>query len=288
MRRERQLLPKIGILALLTAILLVSRLFLADYVSSPERHAASIAALDEQKVTVMELTAATAATSVAVSAVPGDATTPVANQISELSSYLLLAVGAIMLEKVLLTLTGYVTFAFLIPAACILGGIALFRFRSLLLPLAVKLTVFGLAICLVIPASIRVGNLVEETFAVQQTIDEAQRAADKAEEEAGAITEEEEETNSLGGWLSQIGEQITSGVSGVIAQAESALSSFVDAIAALLIVNCVIPLLVLWFFLKLTKIIWDIDLPVSKVTGLVKRRKTPAVPEPEHPTSLVP
>lgn len=287
MRRERQLLPKIGILALLTAILLVSRLFLADYVSSPERHAASIAALDEQKVTVMELTAATAATSVAVSAVPGDATTPVANQISELSSYLLLAVGAIMLEKVLLTLTGYVTFAFLIPAACILGGIALFRFRSLLLPLAVKLTVFGLAICLVIPASIRVGNLVEETFAVQQTIDEAQRAADKAEEEAGAITEEEE-TNSLGGWLSQIGEQITSGVSGVIAQAESALSSFVDAIAALLIVNCVIPLLVLWFFLKLTKIIWDIDLPVSKVTGLVKRRKTPAVPEPEHPTSLVP
>lgn len=287
MRRERQLLPKIGILALLTAILLVSRLFLADYVSSPERHAASIAALDEQKVTVMELTAATAATSVAVSAIPGDATTPVANQISELSSYLLLAVGAIMLEKVLLTLTGYVTFAFLIPAACILGGIALFRFRSLLLPLAVKLTVFGLAICLVIPASIRVGNLVEETFAVQQTIDEAQRAADKAEEEAGAITEEEE-TNSLGGWLSQIGEQITSGVSGVIAQAESALSSFVDAIAALLIVNCVIPLLVLWFFLKLTKIIWDIDLPVSKVTGLVKRRKTPAVPEPEHPTSLVP
>ena len=37
-------------------------------------------------------------------AVPGDATTPIANQVSELSSYLLLVTGVILLEKILLTL----------------------------------------------------------------------------------------------------------------------------------------------------------------------------------------
>ena len=78
---------------------LVSFFWLAKTTADPAFHAASIAALDEKKVTVMELTAATAAGSVAISAVPGDATTPIANQISELSGYLLIVVGAIMLAS---------------------------------------------------------------------------------------------------------------------------------------------------------------------------------------------
>ncbi|MEI3361149.1 MAG: hypothetical protein V8R75_00450 [Oscillospiraceae bacterium] len=59
-----------------------------------------------------------AVTSVAVSAVPGDATTPLASKIADLSSYLLLVVGAIMLEKLLLTMLPYAAFTILIPAAC--------------------------------------------------------------------------------------------------------------------------------------------------------------------------
>ena len=267
MMQSSPLLKKIGASALLAALALLSVLWLVDLASSPERHAASLADLDEKKVTVMELTAATAATSVAVSAVPGDATTPIANQISELSSYLLLVVGAIMLEKVLLTLTGYLTFTYLIPAACILGAVSFFLPRVGLRQLALKLTLFGLAICLVIPVSLRVSNLVEETFAVQQTVDEAAQAADGIEEEAGAETED--------GWLSQIGEAITGSVSALVQKAEDALSSFVDAIAALLIVNCVIPLLILWFFLWLVKAILGLHLevPVRRLRQAVKGEK---------------
>ena len=72
------------------SIALASALWLAELAASPEHNAAALAELDEKKVTVMELTAASAAASVAISAVPGDATTPLANQISQLSSYLLL------------------------------------------------------------------------------------------------------------------------------------------------------------------------------------------------------
>ena len=271
MKMNAQAAGKLGIGVLLVACLLVSRLFLADWASAPERHAASLAELDEKKVTVMELTAATAAASVAISAVPGDATTPIANQISELSSYLLLVVGAIMLEKVLLTLTGYLAFTYLIPAACALGAVSLFLPRVGLQRLALKIALFGLAICLVIPVSLRVSGLVEETFAVQQTVEEAAQAADSIEEEAGEETE--------GGWLSQINDALTSGVNALIQKAEDTISRFVDAIAALLIVNCVIPLLILWFFLWLMKAILGLrlEVPVRKLRQAVQG-KHPARP----------
>ena len=262
MNRERNIPVRLIVGILLAAAALISVLWLADLASSPERHAASLAELDEKKVTVMELTAASAAASVAVSAVPGDSTTPLANQIAELSSYLLLVVGAIMLEKVLLTLTGYLTFTFLIPAACALGILFLLFQRPFLRQLALKLVLFGMAICLVIPASLKVSGLVEAAFSVQQTVDEA----------AGGLDGDAEEDDTDGGWLSQIGDAISSTVSSAVEQAENALSRFIDAIAALIIVNCVIPILMLWFFLWLAKAILGVqmDLPVQKI-----RRLTP-------------
>ena len=129
---------------------LVSFFWLAKTTADPAFHAASIAALDEKKVTVMELTAATAAGSVAISAVPGDATTPIANQISELSGYLLIVVGAIMLEKLLLSLTCYAAFQFLIPIACVLGIVYLFAHIEWCRVLARKLALFGIVICLIV------------------------------------------------------------------------------------------------------------------------------------------
>ena len=91
--------------------------------------------------------------------------------------------------------------------------------------------------------------------------------SDGIEEEAGAETED--------GWLSQIGEAITGSVSALVQKAEDALSSFVDAIAALLIVNCVIPLLILWFFLWLVKAILGLHLevPVRMLRQAVKGEK---------------
>ena len=54
---------------------------------------------DYLKETVTNATATAAATSTALAAIPGDATTPIANQIMELCSYLLIVVCALVLEK---------------------------------------------------------------------------------------------------------------------------------------------------------------------------------------------
>lgn len=260
---------KLAAAGVLLAVALVSALWVARITSDPAFHASAITALDEKKVTVMELTAATAAGSVAISAVPGDATTPIANQISDLSGYLLIVVGAIMLEKLLLSLTCYVTFQFLIPIACVLGIIYLFAHVEWCKVLARKLALFGIVICLIVPASIQVTRIVDETFQIQQTIDDAEQAVEQTAD-AG-----EEESN----WFSQIGEAITGTVSDAIDQAEAALSRFIDAVAALLITTCVIPIAVLLFFVWVTKLIFGIELKVpTQAVRILPRRYRKAVP----------
>lgn len=239
--------------AVLAALMLVSIFGLSKALSSPEFHAESIQALDKRKVTVMELTAATAVSSIAVAAIPGDATTPIADQIAELSGYLLIVTGVIMLEKFLLTLTGYLAFTFLIPIACILGIIYQFVPRTALKQLAIRLGAFGLVICFIIPASLRVGDLFEETFQLHQTVSSAEQATEDIQDASDESSEKR--SGGISGWFSQIGEQITSGITEATEKAKEALNHFIDAVAVLVISNCVIPVLVLFLFLWLTKFV---------------------------------
>lgn len=64
------------ILPLLAALL--SFFVLAGVASSSEFHKHSIAALEEKQTTVLELSAASAAASAAITLIPGDAATPIA------------------------------------------------------------------------------------------------------------------------------------------------------------------------------------------------------------------
>ena len=167
----------ISVVALILVAIL-SIFVIAPFASSAKTHANSIKTLDEKKITVMEITAATAGSATALAAIPGDATTPVANQILKLSSYLIIVIGAIFLEKVLITLTGFVAFKFLIPIACLLYAIYLFAEKDFFKNLAVKLAIFGIVISLVVPVSISVSNLIEKTYkdSINQTVEEAKNA----------------------------------------------------------------------------------------------------------------
>ena len=99
---------------------LLSVLFVARYAASPAFHGKSIEALDNKKTTVMELTAASTAASAAITLLPGDAATPIAEKLADLSGYFLIVLCAILLEKYLLTVTGFAAFGILVPASCVL------------------------------------------------------------------------------------------------------------------------------------------------------------------------
>ena len=88
--------------ALLLAIALLSIFVISKPATSAENYRSTIESIDEKKATVMGITATAAAASTALAAIPGDVTTPIANQIMEISSYLLIVVCVLVLEKSLL------------------------------------------------------------------------------------------------------------------------------------------------------------------------------------------
>lgn len=263
---------KVVICVLLTVFALVSALWLADAASAPEHHSGSIAALDEKKTTVVELTAAAAAASVVISAVPGDATTPIADQVAEMGSWLLIVTAVLMLEKFLLTFMGFAAFGVLIPIACVFGILYQVMPRPLFKGLAIRLALLGAVLFFVIPASLFVSKKFEDTFNFKQTVQKAEQTPDALEGEA----EEDDETENggIGDWFAGLGDAITGGVSDAVDKAEAALSDFIDAVAVLLISNCVIPVLVLMLMLWVLKM--AVSLPFGSMGGGHKHPVLPA------------
>ena len=190
---KKETIIKITATALLVLIALMSLSVGTNYATNPETYAETIRSLDEKKSTVMALTASSAIASTAIAAIPGDASTPVASKIADLSSSLLLILCAIYLEKALVTLTGYASCRFLIPAAMALFGICIWKKNPHLKDLAVKLLVFALVIMLVIPVGVEIGDMVYATYdsSIQDTISMLNDSAENVEEEK--LTEEKNE-----------------------------------------------------------------------------------------------
>ena len=105
---------KAALAALLVLAALLSIFAVGKRASDPAYHQASIDALAEKQGTVLELTAASTAASAAITLLPGDTATPIAEKLADLSGYFLIVLCAIFLEKYLLTITSCVSFTILI------------------------------------------------------------------------------------------------------------------------------------------------------------------------------
>ena len=264
------------------------------YAAAPESHQATITSLDEKKNTVLELTMAATATSAVITLLPGDIGTPISEKVADLSGYLLIVLCAIFLEKYLVTITGYAAFKIFIPAACVLFATNLFVSNRSLDRLARKLLVFGICIFLVVPSSVKISDLIEHTYQAQieATLEEAKgteqllensveaEASDNTAEStvSGNQTSQSQQTAENSNlWqkakdaLSGAKESVASAVENVtisseelVRKVETSLSHFVEAVAVMLITSCVIPLLVLFVFFWLIKILVDVDFSSGK------------------------
>ena len=297
----------IAVILLLVAILSVT--VIGKYVSAPENHQKTIASLDEKKQTVMELTAASTVTSALITLLPGDTATPIAEKMADVSGYLLIVLCAIYLEKYLVTITGYVAFTYLIPAACVLWILNLFFANATVRKLAAKLAVFGIAIFLVVPASVKISDLIGDTYQAQieATIEDAKSTQnilensdpgnDTGETEIGTGTTEaatantQEKTNSESGSVSNIFdwakdafssakdsvanvvENVTISTEELVQKVENSLNHFIEAVAVMIITSCVIPMLVLLLFFWMVKIVLDVDLSGIKIRGVLPEHK---------------
>lgn len=279
MENEKQ--KKILFALIPIVIALLSFFVIARFTSSTEFNAKTIQSLDDKKTTVMELTAASTAASAAITLIPGDVGTPIANKLADLSSYFLIVFSAIYLEKYLVTITGYAAFKILVPIACVFfSGYLLWR-KEILRVVAQKFLLFGLAVYLVIPASVKVADMIETTYAssIESTIETAKQTTDEIESETGESGQVDDKSSNeksqsdsdsdskenAGGFFSGLFNKVQEGVSTATANVENVLNNFIEALAILLVTSCLIPILVLIFFVWLVKMLLglNIDIPTS-------------------------
>lgn len=297
--------------AVLLLVAILSITVVGKYVSAPENHQKTIASLDEKKQTVMELTAASTVTSALITLLPGDTATPIAEKMADVSGYLLVVLCAIYLEKYLVTITGYVAFTYLIPIACGLWILNLAFENATVRKLAAKLAVFGLAISLVVPASVKISDLIGDTYQAQieATIEDAKNTQSILENsgvvddtnatETTGTTEasetvtgnvQEKENNNSGSvsnifdWakdaisgakesVANVVENVTVSTEELVQKVENSLNHFIEAVAVMIITSCVIPMLVLLLFFWMVKIVLDVDLSGVKIKGMLPEHK---------------
>ena len=241
---------------LLLVLALVLSFVVSGVLSKPSVYAASMQSLDDKKATVMGLTATAMATSTALSLLPGDIATPIANQIAALSSYLVILLGVILVEKILLATMGFVSFSLLVPLACVLRILHLYLNRDSLRRMGNKLALFGIAISLVIPLCLHVSDLITDTY--QHSVAQAMAAIEQNTLDTQALDSQltEDERN----WLERVGDSIAdfassigSGVTDIVKKGEQSLGLFIDSIATLFVTCCVVPLgiaLLFWWLVK--------------------------------------
>lgn len=274
----------------LLAAAVFSSIYLRQYCSSPKTHAHTIQEMDEKRKDVQELVAAATAASVTVSLLPGDAATPVAEKLADLSQYLLIILCAIYLEKYLVTVLGFVCFGFLIPASLALLAVSVFVDGRRMRSLALRLGAISLALFFVIPASVWITDRIEKTYNVSlktsieaEEVEKAQKAEKEAEEARAREAEKEaekkaEEERSLWDRIKDLPDAITDTASEVVANAaevteekikeiENMLNRFLESIAVMLITSCVIPVLVLLFFFFIIRTLFGSGSPAVVVIG---------------------
>lgn len=240
MENEKQ--KKILFALIPIVIALLSFFVIARFTSSTEFNAKTIQSLDDKKTTVMELAAASTAASAAITLIPGDVGTPI---------------------------------------ACVFfSGYLLWR-KEILRVVAQKFLLFGLAVYLVIPASVKVADMIETTYAssIESTIETAKQTTDEIESETGESGQVDDKSSNeksqsdsdsdskenAGGFFSGLFNKVQEGVSTATANVENVLNNFIQALAILLVTSCLIPILVLIFFVWLVKMLLglNIDIPTS-------------------------
>lgn len=252
---------------MLIFLALVSFFLVGEKTMKPDAHAVTIASLDDKAQTVLKLTATSTVASACISAIPDDTATPIAEKLADFTEDFLLILCVLYAEKYLVTIIGAGTFKVLIPCACVLFGVGMYWKPEIMKRLAIKFAIFGLAIFITIPMSIRVSDMIYDNYS--DSIDETITAAEEFTDSTSELTEAEDGDEGL---LASILSRISETAAGLADKAAELLKNFVESLAVLIVTSCVIPVLVLVFFVWLIKMVTGIEISIPTGGG---RKKGP-------------
>lgn len=272
----------------LVVVGIASFFILAPVASDPNTLSGVRASLDSQQSTVTGLAGTATAIAAGLSVVPGDALTPVADKLIEVSGWFVVIIVTIFVQKILVTVAGSIAFALIVPIACALGIVAIYSRRVGFRTLAIKLAAFAIVLAFAVPASIWASTALTETHA--QAVLAANAAEDLAEEDdltAGDGPNEAPasgDTDFLGsiqswvaGAVDNVGNFVQSAANSIDEAKDDAVRAseyYTEQFALLLVTTCIMPILVLLLLWWVIKMLFSIDLRGSRSDRANRSRHT--------------
>ena len=248
---------RIVFVVILAVTIVLSCTLLGTKMTDPATYSHTIQVLDQSRTTVLGLSAASAAASAAISALPSDLCTPLAEQLSEFSTWFLLILSVVFLEKYLLTIFGFAACYILIPGGCAALLVNSFFPTRFLQSIGPKLLALSAALLLVIPTSAWASQQVNSIYSksIEITVESANAVTENLTGEMadGESTAVIDEAKTILGDLS-------GSVAGVIDQFRYVLNRFIEATAVMIVTNCLIPILVILFFAWIVKTLFNVPI----------------------------
>lgn len=256
--RNARVAIKILILLLVAAI---SFFFVASWISGTDFVKKSIESVETSSQTVMKFSAATLSASLAISALPDDFATPLAESLADMNGYFIAILMILFLEKILIQYGVELAFAILIPCACIAIVLAIITRKKILTNFAARLCVLGLAVAFVVPCSTHITNYVaaDLTEYVESTITETEDGADKM----NAAMESREEGKTIFEKLSDLFEVAIGGISDLLLHLKNNIRKCMNSIAIMILTNCLMPVLTFFALKWILKELFNIVIPSS-------------------------
>ncbi|MBR6524395.1 MAG: hypothetical protein IKT57_00320 [Clostridia bacterium] len=236
----------VGVILLIVAVLSIT--MLGPKLSTIETYDKAIEILDNKKLNATTISTMVTAASVAISFLPEDKGTPLAEELADFSAPLLLVVCALQLEKFMLTTFGGTAAYVMLPLACLLYIISLIFGAAKCREWGTKVFLLALLLALIIPTSIRITQNVEDTHAA--SISNSFEKISSFGSTFDHTTIEEDE-----GFFTKLFKGIAEGISDALTTMKELLTIVIDAVAVLVITSCIIPLLTLLIFVWLVKLI---------------------------------
>lgn len=279
----RKKLINSAILIIIAAILFFG---VSKWATSVDSYSKILDTLNTLQKKALALTATSTALATGAAAIPGDATTPLANKLMDMAGYMVIVYAVIIIEKYLLTITGYLAFKILIPIALvILIGTQFMNgeWQHFLKKIAIKGILIGTALWLLVPTSVFVTNVINDTYANSSVSEnkliekstKAQETNEKSEEK-----DDKKENLSITGFAKGFTDKVKSvakdagnAVTGKAEEFQEAFNQMIEKIAVMIVTTCVIPLVVLFSFTWILKLITGLNIPSLSFKKLPKSSK---------------
>ena len=230
----------------------------SKYVQDTVKH------LEDSQNTIMKFSGTTIATSLSLSALPNDFASPLASTVSDLNTYFIFIFAVLFVEKLLVIEGIKIALVWMIPAACVLGILAVVFEKDVFKNFAKKLLILGISVIFVVPISTHFTETVCADYLtyVDETIEEADAGANKINE----LMAEDGEDATFFDKLSSAFKTAINDVNDLLAYFKNVVKKCVNSVAVMIVTTFVLPMLVMLLFRWLLKELFALHLPVPKVS----------------------